>query len=1113
MMGTRLFGRALGQDLGAERIADLTERVKADIILDWDGIEPYVRDTVASYRGRVYGIPGVIAGASLFYRKDLFCQGPRQGLYFKPSKLISGNPLESALIKNVAMQHALSMYATFANSGPWPRPPSTNPLGRCVEMDESQRFSRGECLMVFGPNTLKVIHSNPELNAADAGVVPTPGVAHMLDRAANVFVDCTPALCPYAEQGVDPATGAVRWVNRAPVWHTADVVCVSSQSPPVYQNLSYEFLRTFAVPGTAWMTLLDKDAPESQPYRTEHFTDLQRWRASGYDESVTAAWLAAIRKDMNNNNSVPDLRLPGVGFLEKMMNVYTDGASKASLMRNADGIVDEMDVQMRAMLHDTSIPNLELLRSSYATILEYVAPPVPPSPLAPPQVKSMPQQPPYFLVVELALPILGLLLLIAAVVVVKVCNKKRHRNIWGKAQPPCAGPDTALVVTEVDGAAALWDSVSADVMNEAMLRMSAALDALLTRHSGARSGNDMRALRTMVNSSTKLSSRERGDVGQYVFAFHEVKDALQFTMEAQSALLHVQWPAELLLVPVCAPKYVQLVRFDLARQPPARFAPSDLDGIFDADDAPTGDTSLAVSRTTSTAVSSALPVMSVTHNQAIPALTNLPPRVTYTFAEACRRVWAKSMIGGPDHVLVMRGLALNMGIHTELCEADTAHNAGGGASCVAYSGPSVDAARTIVSAARLTTGGLVIMGAETYKRLPLERLLDKHLVLHVGDFTLSGGTSPSAPLYYALSRLLEGRLGIHLVADGAEERTLQPVSANGSECVCGPPRQLDAGVFTAPVGLVTIAFMNVVGAQTLLSWDARVAQPALKRFHSVVSELLREYDGYLIEAVDGLFLASFSSPENAIPWALKCNEAMISVDWGEALLRHELCEELFVSTPAHGGLHAQHSRLPRTATESRHRRWAVGQCGGEVVLSEVHAMAGRLTYRGKVINRAARIASTAQSGQVLCSSGAWEVAAASLEPSSRVSATSLGKSQLKGVSTKMELFHCHVAAATRRRSSLMHGAAPWAAAAALLGGGGGGGSGGICTLHRAHTSKVLVGAAGGHRARGGGIVASASGHLHHVSFAVSDGAGGAASDDDFTSTATMALSCMEACDD
>ena len=47
------------------------------------------------------------------------------------------------------------------------------------------------------------------------------------------------------------------------------------------------------------------------------------------------------------------------------------------------------------------------------------------------------------------------------------------------------------------------------------------------------------------------------------------------------------------------------------------------------------------------------------------------------------------------------------------------------------------------------------------------------------------------------------------------------------------------GVLDAPVGYVTIAFMNVVGSQTLLSWNADVAQMALKLFHGVVGEELK----------------------------------------------------------------------------------------------------------------------------------------------------------------------------------------------------------------------------------------------------------------------------------
>lgn len=180
--------------------------------------------------------------------------------------------------------------------------------------------------------------------------------------------------------------------------------------------------------------------------------------------------------------------------------------------------------------------------------------------------------------------------------------------------------------------------------------------------------------------------------------------------------------------------------------------------------------------------------------------------------------------------------------------------------------------------------------------------------------------------------------------------------------------QLEPGILDAPVGTVTIAFLHVVGAQvcgacslslqgdwshtvpgascwetpqssllllliphlcrtqTLLSWNADLAQQALKTFHGVVGEELKHRNvgawgrgwargppecgrkpqaplhhapvihnppcphsllslshstspaaaqGYLVEAVDGLFLSAFQHPMDAILWALDCNEKMI----------------------------------------------------------------------------------------------------------------------------------------------------------------------------------------------------------------------------------------------
>ncbi len=68
--------------------------------------------------------------------------------------------------------------------------------------------------------------------------------------------------------------------------------------------------------------------------------------------------------------------------------------------------------------------------------------------------------------------------------------------------------------------------------------------------------------------------------------------------------------------------------------------------------------------------------------------------------------------------------------------------------------------------------------------------------------------------------------------------------------------------------------------------------------------------------------------------------------------------------------------------------------------------APRRRYRGKVMNRAARISAAASSGQVLCSAETWESCAASGPALRLVTATSLGLFQLKGIAERIEVYHC-----------------------------------------------------------------------------------------------------------
>lgn len=135
--------------------------------------------------------------------------------------------------------------------------------------------------------------------------------------------------------------------------------------------------------------------------------------------------------------------------------------------------------------------------------------------------------------------------------------------------------------------------------------------------------------------------------------------------------------------------------------------------------------------------------------------------------------------------------------------------------------------------------------------------------------------------------------------------------------------------------------------------------------------------------------------------------------WPDALLRHPTCTEEFAppaspptqpalnittTNPApatkqdaghpHNATPAFNSTLPRTVVlppprPFLHRgpRLRAGIHVGEVSC-DVHSSTGRLSYRGRVMNRAARIAYKARDGQVLCSRTAWSVIQAQLPPAS-----------------------------------------------------------------------------------------------------------------------------------
>ena len=103
--------------------------------------------------------------------------------------------------------------------------------------------------------------------------------------------------------------------------------------------------------------------------------------------------------------------------------------------------------------------------------------------------------------------------------------------------------------------------------------------------------------------------------------------------------------------------------------------------------------------------------------------------------------------------------------------------------------------------------------------------------------------------------------------------------------------KLELDAMEAPLGKITIAFANLVGVSALMAWDKRQARKALDIFSSVATQLLKDSQGYIVEMTqDGLCLAAFADPLDAVVWAAGLIEVLKHTDWDPELLEHEVRE-------------------------------------------------------------------------------------------------------------------------------------------------------------------------------------------------------------------------------
>ncbi|GFR49259.1 hypothetical protein Agub_g11277, partial [Astrephomene gubernaculifera] len=116
-------------------------------------------------------------------------------------------------------------------------------------------------------------------------------------------------------------------------------------------------------------------------------------------------------------------------------------------------------------------------------------------------------------------------------------RRRRHRDLLGRVVAPRVGPDTTLLVTDVQNSTLLWEQLPVHVM-----------DLTLKLHHCA--------IRRQIAEYDGYESATEGDC--FIVAFADPGSAVAFAINTQVELMRLDWPPELLEHPDAAPLVVAL---------------------------------------------------------------------------------------------------------------------------------------------------------------------------------------------------------------------------------------------------------------------------------------------------------------------------------------------------------------------------------------------------------------------------------------------------------------------------------------------------------------------------------------------------------------------------
>ncbi|KAG2453169.1 hypothetical protein HYH02_002493 [Chlamydomonas schloesseri] len=438
-------------------------------------------------------------------------RGPSQGWAFDPSdmKFMYAEPQ--------VLREALRIFTTL-------QPHSISGSGPVAQACAAvyRGLGSGQCLMLWGYSfAWKASSHKSGALPGRQGLSRMPASTRVLDRASGQLVECNEQLCPYGRRTTDLRSGRPTMVNNVLPLKSVSLA-INAFSQLHRQAAAFTAIRTFTLPRRHLALTLDPNN-EATPIRNSEL-QLEDWVAAGYDPTDAREFIAYYLRSLEHKNVMNELNIPGVYSYYDMVR---EVLRLAMAGRNSTEQLAAFAAATAADILRRTPGGRDAALAAYRRSISYVAPRDGASTASEGSSSSSET----VLLVSILVPVAAALVAAGAAVWVGLRWRRRRRERrQAREAAPGAGPDTTLLVTDIESSTVLWESLEAATMDAAIKLHHRIIRQLLLQHGG-------------------YESVTEGD--SFITVHRKPDRALAFALATQEALLVADWPAELLASPHC----------------------------------------------------------------------------------------------------------------------------------------------------------------------------------------------------------------------------------------------------------------------------------------------------------------------------------------------------------------------------------------------------------------------------------------------------------------------------------------------------------------------------------------------------------------------------------